>query len=110
MATRDEVQVRTRRHGETTVVTVVGAIDVASAEALDEAVMAALDNGPRALTIDLRRANHFDSSGVRTLVRAMRHSRTTGVELALCVGRGSSIRKVLELSGVAGAIPLLNDC
>ena len=110
MATQGEVDVRTRRTGETAVVTVVGAIDVASAESLDEAVMGALQEGPEQLTIDLRRANHFDSSGVRVLVRAMRHSRTAGVELALCLGQTSPVRKVLELSGVAGAIPVVNDC
>jgi anti-sigma B factor antagonist len=110
MATQDEVDVRTRRTGETAVVTVVGAIDVASAESLDQAVMGALQEGPASLTIDLRRANHFDSSGVRVLVRAMRYSRTAGVGLALCLSERSPVRKVLELSGVAGAIPVVSEC
>ena len=72
--------------------------------------MRALADAPTALTIDLRRANHFDSSGIRALVRAMRYSRTNDVELALCVAAGSPIRKVLDLSGVAGAVPIVTDC
>jgi anti-sigma B factor antagonist len=110
MAAQGEVDVTTRRDGETTVVRVVGAVDIASARLFDDAVMAALAEGPRALIVDLRRANHFDSSGVRVLVRAMRRSRTSDVELSLCLGDRSPIRKVLELSGVAGAVPLVNDC
>jgi anti-anti-sigma factor len=112
MATQDEVDVRTRRSGESAVVTVIGAIDVATVDSLDEAVMGALEARPppSALTIDLRRANHFDSTGVRVLVRAMRYSRTAGVELALCLGDTSPIRKVLELSGVVGAIRVVNAC
>jgi anti-anti-sigma factor len=110
MATDGEVDIRTRRSGETAVVTVVGAIDIASAGTLDEAIMAALGDEPESLIVDLRRANHFDSSGVRALVRAMRHSRTSDVHLSLCLLADSPIRKVLELSGVAGAVPIVNDC
>jgi anti-sigma B factor antagonist len=109
MAT-DEIQIRTRHDGDSTVVTVVGAIDVASAQRLDDAVMQALRDEPRSLTVDLRRTNHFDSSGIRVLVRAMRHSRTHDVALSLCLTAGSGIRKVLELSGVAGAVPVVSDC
>ncbi len=110
MATRDEVDIRTRRTGESTVVTVVGAIDIATSQEFDDAVMAALAEGPEALVIDLRRANHFDSSGVGVLVRAMRRSRTADVRLSLCLGRESRISKVLELSGVAGAVNVVSDC
>ena len=110
MATRDEVDIRTRRTGESTVVTVVGAIDVASAPDFDAAVMAAFGEDPDALVIDLRRANHFDSSGVRVLVRAMRRSRTADVRLSLCIGPRSPIAKVLELSGVSGAVDVVSDC
>ena len=110
MATRDEVDIRTRRDGDSTVVTVVGAIDVASSPAFDEAVMQALAEEPGTLLIYLRRANHFDSSGVGVLVRAMRRTRTAGVQLALCLGPDSRIRKVLELSGVVGAVAVVNDC
>jgi anti-sigma B factor antagonist len=108
--TNGELDVRTRREGDEAVVAVTGAIDIASAHVLDEAIMRVLADAPRTLTVDLRRTNHFDSSGVRVLVRAMRHSRTAGIALSVCLAPDSGVHKVLELSGFSGAVRIVSDC
>lgn len=105
-----EFEVTRRVEGATAVVAVVGAIDVASADELDRALAAALDDRPAAVTVDLRRVNHLDSTGVRVLVRALRRSRTSGVPLTVCLQHDARIRRVLELSGVSGAIPIVDHC
>jgi anti-sigma B factor antagonist len=93
-----------------TMLMVVGAVDVGTVEILEEALTDALGDHPRTLTVDLRRVNHLDSLGVHVIVRALRRSRTSGVDLQLCIGRHSRIGKVLALSGLKGALPVLEDC
>ena len=92
------------------VLVVIGAIDVTTAPALEEALFGALDEAPATLTVDLRRVNHLDSTGVRVIVRALRRARNEGVSLRICTGPRSRIVRVLELSGLTGALPVVEQC
>jgi anti-sigma B factor antagonist len=93
-----------------TILMVIGAIDVGTVQTLEQALSEALDEEPGTLTVDLRRVNHIDSLGVHVIVRALRRSRTNGVILRLCVGPRARIEKVLELSGLRGALPIIENC
>jgi anti-anti-sigma factor len=107
--TTGELRCEARSVDEGTVLVVIGAIDVATVPELERALDRAIDEAPPTLTVDLRRVNHLDSRGVYTLVRALRRSRTAGVSLQLCISRAARIERVLELSGLRGALPVVED-
>jgi anti-anti-sigma factor len=105
-----ELGFRRRRDEDSAVLSVTGAIDVATAPAFEREVFGALAEAPGALVIDLRRVNHLDSRGVHVLVRALRRARTSGVALSVCLQPGGVIRRVLDLSGLHEALPVVSRC
>jgi len=89
--------------------TLRGELDLATAPELEQLLTERID-AKQDVVVDLRGLEFMDSSGIRVLVRAMRVSRTNDVELAVCVRSSSPIHKVLELSGVIGVVPIVEDC
>ena len=87
----------TRGNGEI-VMLVRGEIDVASAPALWEQLVAAIPDTKR-LVLDLRETDFIDSTGLSVFVRALRRLRGDGGELILRSPR-SGIRKILDITGL----------
>ena len=81
-------------------VAVVGDIDMASADSLDEALGAALGvGGITRVMVDMQRTTFLDSAGVRTLVASRQNASDLGIVFRI-MNSPRIVRRVLELSGV----------
>jgi anti-sigma B factor antagonist len=87
------------------VVDVPGWLDLATAPEVRIVVEAALDSRPQRLAVDLSGCELADAYGLGMLATAQRRGRAQGTELVL-VGVNRRIRRVLALSGLAGALPV----
>ena len=89
--------------GPSVVLEPVGDLDIASAPTLTDAVDSAVGASAREVTIDLRRVDFLDSSGIRALVTAYRRSRRAGFSLSLLPGP-PRVQRVIEATGLAGVL------
>ena len=93
-----------RRHGhlsvridqavESLAVRAVGELDIASAPALEDALLHGLDSGASSIVLDLTGVTFIDSAGVRLLMWASREDRD---RLRIDCGSGV-VRKMLHLN------------
>ena len=95
-----QIEVSTERSDGLLTVAVAGDIDVATAPALEAAIVEALDATVGAgLCVDLSRVNFLDSSGIAALLRGRRAADGRGVAYRVTGAYGIA-RQVLELTGV----------
>ena len=92
------MQISARHLDRTTILDVSGDIDLASSPELRKALLRELREMriPR-LVLNLKAVEYVDSSGVASLVEALKASRDTGSRLIL-FGLNSAVREVLQLS------------
>lgn len=83
----------------TVVVRVPAEIDLTNADAVREALLAALNQGARALIVDMTDTTFCDSAGITAVVRAARRAAATGATIRLAVSAPSVLR-VLNLVGI----------
>jgi anti-sigma B factor antagonist len=79
-------------------VTVWGELDCTSARLLDAELAELLREGTCRLTVDLAEMTFIDSTGLATLVSALRAARERGGDVVLHAPR-RCVRKVLAISG-----------
>jgi len=101
--------VRRRLVGHRTILAVTGEVDLATAPELGSAVDMALASGAQELWLDLAATAFMDSSGLHVLLDAHRRMRGLSRRLAI-VCPGGAVRRLFEIAGVAGALPLYEDC
>ena len=92
------LQISARYLDRTTILDVSGDIDLASSPELRKALLRELRELriPR-VVLNLKAVNYVDSSGVASLVEALKASRDIGSRLIL-FGLNSAVREVLQLS------------
>lgn len=92
------LQISARHLDKTTILDVSGDIDLASSPDLRKALLRELREMriPR-LVLNLKAVEYVDSSGVASLVEALKASRDTGSRLIL-FGLNTAVREVLQLS------------
>jgi len=92
------LQISARHIDQTTILDVSGDIDLASSPDLRKALLRELRELriPR-VVLNLKKVEYVDSSGVASLVEALKASRDTGSRLIL-FGLNSAVREVLQLS------------
>ena len=92
------MQIAARHLDQTTILDVSGDIDLASSPELRKALLRELRELriPR-VVLNLKAVHYIDSSGVASLVEALKASRDVGSRLIL-FGLNSAIREVLQLS------------
>lgn len=81
-------------------------IDVTNAEQVYEELVAVLAPGVDTVIADMTETIFCDSSGVHSIVRAYETTQARGVRLRMAVPAGTSVRRVLQLIGVAKLIPV----
>jgi len=72
-------------------------IDMSKAPTMREAIKTALAAKPRNLVIDLSAVNYVDSSGIATLVEALKWTREAKISLALA-GLQPRVKTLLEIT------------
>jgi anti-sigma B factor antagonist len=92
------MSVRSRREAE---VTVRGELDCASAGILADELGELLGEGTCRLTVDLAGMTFIDSTGLDTLVSALKAAREIGGDVVLHAPR-KCVRKVLAITGAEG--------
>jgi anti-sigma B factor antagonist len=75
-----------------------GRADAESADQLEAALRAAIDQNPK-VAADLTGLDYISSAGLRALIQAARAAQAKGSELALC-SPTASVKKVFDMSGL----------
>ena len=83
--------------GRAVVIAPEGEVDRHESPRLRTALLDALAGGPAAVVVDLAGVSFMDSSGVATLVEAMKLAKAAGVPLTLCSMSGT-VRDVFALA------------
>ena len=81
-----------------------GEVDILTAPSLEEALRDAYTRSAASLQLDLRGVTFFDSQGVRVLVAMTRRAGESGVPIS--VTASPIVRRVIEVSGIAGWVDL----
>ncbi len=89
-----------------TVVHVYGELDVATAPQLRELLIDLVGDGANRLVLDLDGVDFLDSTGLGTIIGALKRARTHGGELRLVCAQ-SRITRLFEITGLDKAVPLL---
>lgn len=85
--------------GRTNVLTLVGALDTASAPALSARGFTVCDSGIRAILIDLGQVPYLTSAGFRSFIAINKQAEQAGVVMALC-GMNELVHDLCEGSGL----------
>ena len=76
-----------------------GALDVERAPALRRTLAHLIDDGARAVVVDLRDTPYLDSVGLGVLVGALKRARDRGGDLSLC-GPQKNVYELIDLTGL----------
>ena len=93
----DRIEVKTRTVNDATIVAPQGEIDLSRAPSLRTHLAAAQASRPRKLIVDLADVSYMDSSGVATLLEAMRTIQRSGGRLILCCLQ-DKVRSIIEIT------------
>lgn len=91
------MEIREQRQGNVIVISPVGRLDSLSCREFEARLLAALDE-IRAVVVDCAAMDYISSAGLRSLLVAAKHNRTTGGQLALAALRDNP-REVFDISG-----------
>lgn len=89
------------------VITPAGELDLSNGELLQEALTGARGKNPTALVIDLSSLRFMDSSGLRILLDTWNEATVSDLRMALVVPAQGLVRRVLEISGCDGILPIV---
>ena len=89
MATQTQVEI----------VELFGRIDASNSDTIRQIVKESLAHGAGRILIDCRQVTSLDSSGISTLIVALKLARSAGGKLALC-SINDRIRMMLQLTGL----------
>jgi anti-sigma B factor antagonist len=93
------------RRNEVLLARLQGEIDIASAEGLEDAILAETRSAEETgLVIDLSDVSFLDSSGVRLLFRVHRAMIEQGRPMALVVPQGTTVSSVLSIVEMAAVV------
>ena len=103
-----DLTVTVTREGEWCVLAVQGELDLYSNPTLLDRVHAVTTDGQK-IALDLGDVTFVDSSGLGSLVSALKHVRERGAELALVAPADAPIRRMLSLTGLDEILQPLPD-
>jgi len=100
-----QFRVRTEPNGDALVVQAFGKIDAAGAKSLEKQLRRLFGDGASSVLLDLGNVNFIDASGLFVLLAVAKLSVTYGRRLRI-VRVSSPVDRVIERSGVEGALPI----
>lgn len=105
---RDRLEVEIVRRGEVTLVAPAGSLDAAAVDQIKRTLAGLIEAGQARLLVDLGNVHYVDSSGLGTLVAAMKRARAAGGDLRLCAP-SPVVREILEMTGLVARIGIHDD-
>ena len=87
-------------------VAVVGEIDMSNAPTVERQILEAIPNHLAEVTVDLSALDYIDSAGLRLLFTLGTRLETLQIGLTLVVPTDSSVRRMIDLAGVAELITI----
>jgi anti-anti-sigma factor len=102
-----QFQVRVEQDGPGVVLRLSGEMDIACAEAFDDALRASMANGSTDVLVDLSDLTFIDSSGLRMLIELWDRSRGNGLDVSILQGTGQ-VRRTLEIAGLDSLLPIVD--
>ncbi|MFG0314277.1 MAG: STAS domain-containing protein [Phycisphaerales bacterium] len=99
------------RRGGATILSPRGDVDMSRAPSFREHMRLAQASKPGRLVIDMGSVEYMDSSGLATLVEAMRNTKSQGIELVLCAlnPRVLAIFEIARLHQFFRIVPTVAD-
>jgi len=94
--------------GDTTVVRLTGALDIASEPSLSQEIESLRRDGVRALTIDIADLEFIDSRGLSVLLRITLEWGEDSRRVEIVGPRQPQVRRVFEVSGADDGLPLVD--
>jgi anti-anti-sigma factor len=88
------------------VVVLPAEIDVTNSELVHDQLVAALTPGVSVVVADMTSTSFCDSSGVHAVIFAHEAAAARGVQMRIAVLPEGSVRRVLQLIGVASVVPV----
>ncbi len=108
MGVQDQLQIEVRHDGGRGVLVLVGELDVATAERLQQAFDDEALGADTSVVLDLEGLQFIDSTGLRVILRALERCRGRGQGFA--VTRGSpQVQRLLSITGVATHLPTISS-
>lgn len=99
------LEVRTAETDGTHVISLCGELDLANAPTAETALDRVLQRGGR-VVVDMRELEFIDSTGIALLVAALGNDREA--ELGFVPSTSQAVNRVLELTGLAERLPLVD--
>jgi anti-anti-sigma factor len=87
-------------------IAVAGEIDLVNVASVEEQIAEAITNQLTAVTLDLTGLEYIDSAGLRVLFTLASRLETRQIAIELVVAPRSSVRRLVDLSGLATAMPV----
>ena len=100
------VGIKLRENGSL-VLNVSGELDLLTAAALEGSLLGAVEDDDAHVTLDLTDVTFIDSSGLVMLLSLAQRSQENGDWLRIRCGCAAPVRRVIEICGAEGRLPLL---
>ena len=91
------------------VVSPAGELDLSNGDTFEEAISDARTKKPETLVLDLTGLTFMDSSGLRILLDAWNEAQLADRRLMLVVPTDGLVRRVLQISGCDGVLPIVDQ-
>lgn len=102
------IAVRTDLAEGVTVVRPMGDVDMSRSPELRTALRSAQESSPRKLVVDLDEVGYMDSSGLATLVEAMRKAKSASTSMVLC-SMNDKVRAIFEIARLNQFFTIVDD-
>ena len=102
------LDVTTEQHPGQTRVVLIGELDIASTQTLEDELSAIEANSPGTLVLDLRRVEFIDSTGLRALIAADERARSDGRRLAVVRGP-EAVERLLAVTQLDQRLDIVED-
>jgi anti-sigma B factor antagonist len=103
-----ELQIRDEQDDTMCVLTLEGEVDVYTAPALKEKLVANIEKGCSNVVVNMEGVSFIDSSGLGVLVSALRRSRERGGSVRILCTR-DNILKIFRITGLDKVFPIFSD-
>ena len=101
------MEVRLEKVGDVQIIAPEGTIDSRTSAQFEKSALEALGKGERRIVVDFSKVEFTSSAGLRVLLMLGKRLSPAGGTLVLC-GLNENVRKVLEVSGLTSAFPIVS--